>query len=812
MKNYFKFVNASAPQQTPPAARIFHWVLDCPLKALSICTLLFLIACLGFLGFSFTTDYRYFFSDQNPDLRAFNQFQQRFGKSDHILVVVKPAGKTVFEPRALAMLEELTARSWETPHSTRVDSLTNFQHIQVNDSDILVEPLFDNALALPVAAIATKTQYAISEPALQGFLISEDQTHSAIFIHIETPEIDNGSAQFEAVDFVDALVDDFKTRYPNANFYVTGQLKINAGFMDAALLDATTLIPLMFLLLTVFLWLFLRSFHAMLATMLIVIMSSGIGVSLAFALGIPMSAVATSAPLIILTLAVADCVHILVSYRQELRSGQDQYEALYKSLAINLQPVFLTSLTTIIGFLSLNFNESPPVQDMGNMVAIGVAAAFMLSLSFLPAYMMLCKAPSFTSYSLTSPSTTFTSSTTSAPETSTHWSQTLANGVTRYGHLSGALVLLLSAVLAWQASRNELNDMLFEFLSEKLQVRQEINYVKEHMTGVMSLSYSVSSPHANGVTQPDYLKTLARFKDWLQLQPEVKHVNAFSDVIQRINRMLHDDDVAFAVIPDDPAMISQNLLLYEMSLPFGMSLDNQVDFNKQTSHLRIQLDNLKTKQLIAFVQRAEHWLASEAPAGFVATPTGPDYMFARITFRTIKSMAFGTLLAIGLISLCMMIALKDWKLGLISFVPNILPLFMTFGVWGVLVGEVGLIASSVAVIGLGLIIDDTVHFLSKYQRARLTLNYAFEAAIDYAFSRVASAILVTSVILMTGFAILGQSAFKPNTQMGILTSITIGFALLSTFFLLPAMLQWFDSRKHQDSKPRPVALRRTASR
>ena len=441
---------------------------------------------------------------------------------------------------------------------------------------------------------------------------------------------------------------------------------------------------------------------------------------------------------------------------------------------------------------------------MGNMVAIGVAAAFALSLCFLPAYMMLCKPREFKN----APKHPAENN---APLTHTHWSQTLSDFVNRNGHVTGIVVLIAAAILAWNASRNELNDMLFEFLSEKLQVRQDINYVKEHMTGVMSLSYSVSSSRESGVTQPEYLKTLDRFKDWLQDQPEVKHVNAFSDVIQRINRMLHDNDEAFAVIPDDPAMISQNLLLYEMSLPFGMSLDNQVDFNKQTSHLRIQLDNLKTKQLIEFVQRAERWLAAEAPVEFVATPTGPDYMFARITFRTIKSMAFGTLLAIGLISICMMIALKDWKLGLISFVPNILPLFMTFGLWAILVGEVGLIASSVAVIGLGLIIDDTVHFLSKYQRARLTLNYSFDAAIDYAFGRVASAILVTSVILMTGFAILGQSAFKPNTQMGILTSITIGFALISTFFLLPAMLRWFDSKDKQTAEPPQIALRRAGS-
>jgi len=790
--------NKIDPSPSDRASQTFHWILDHPKKTIIFSTIFFFICCLGILGFSFTTDYRYFFSDQNPDLQAFNDFQEKFGKSDNILVVIKTSGETVFESSALTMLEEFTKRSWETPHSTRVDSLTNFQHIQVDDNEIIVEPLFENAHLLAPKTIEQKALYSTSESALQGFLISDDQTHTAVFISIETPEDDNGSAQFEAVAFVDALTQEFKREYPNSHFYVTGQLKINRGFMDAALLDATTLIPMMFLLLVVFLWLFLRSFHAMIATMIIVFMSSGIGISLTFALGIPMSAVATSAPLIILTLAVADSVHILVSYDQELKTGLAQKQALFKSLTINLQPVFLTSLTTIIGFLSLNFNESPPVQDMGNMVAIGVAAAFALSLSFLPAYLVLCRPPKV---KIIDPAL--------SGDSPKHWSQLLSNFVKNNSHLCGIVFLVLTAVLAWNASRNELNDMLFEFLAEKLPVRQDINYVKDNMTGVMSLSYAVSSSEDGGVTQPQYLKTLDAFKIWLQQQPEIKHVNSFSDVIQRINRMLHDNDQAFAVIPDDPAMISQNLLLYEMSLPFGMSLDNQLDFNKQTSHLRMQLDNLKTQQLIELVERAELWLADNAPEGFVATPTGPDYMFARITFRTIQSMAFGTLLALFLISICMMIALKDWRLGLLSFIPNIAPLFMTFGIWALFVGEVGLIASSVAVIGLGLIIDDTVHFLSKYQRARRVLGYHFDQAIEYAFNRVASAILVTSVILITGFAILGQSAFKPNTQMGILTSITIGFALLSTFFLLPAMLRWFDSHDKAGEQEQATPLQRT---
>ena len=749
------------------------------------------VFCLGLLGFStftFTTDYRYFFSEDNPQLKVFNDFQARYGKGDSIFVVIKPGTKTVFDRKALELVEKFTQEGWKTPYSTRVDSLSNFQYISVDGDDILVEPLFQDSLNLSDDELKRKRNFALSEPALEGYLISDDASHTALNITIETPDDDNGLAQFEAVDYVDEIIAKLKPDYPDASFYTTGQLKINRGFVEAAMLDASTLIPGMFVLLIVFLWVFLRAFSAMVGTMFVVLISSVLGVGFGLALGIPMSSVATSAPLIILTLAVADSVHLLISYFHELKLGKPQKLAMTTALEINIQPIFLTSLTTVIGFLSLNFNESPPIRDLGNMVAIGVTAAFIFSIWFLPSFMMF-----------------FTHVTENANEGRPHWAESLSEWVNKKINFSGLSVLICAGFLTWAASTNELNDSLFEFLAEKLEARQEINYVNENMTGVMSLNYTVFSRGENGITDPEYLKNLDAFKTWLEQQPEIKHVNAFSDIVKQINRMLNYDDPAHYLIPDSQAMVAQNLLLYEFSLPFGMDINNQIDFDKSTSNMRVQLDTLKSKQMISLTKRIDDWLALNTPEWFKADVTGPDYMFAKITFRTITSMLTGTALAIVLISLCLIIALKSFKLGMMSIIPNVVPLLMTFGLWGLLVGEVGLISSSVSVIGLGLMIDDTVHFLSKYQRAKNVLHYDFDKCIEYAFSRVASAILVTSLILMSGFAILGLSSFKPNMEMGILTSLTIGFALLITFFLLPTLLYWFDSKPDPSTAPEDVA-------
>ena len=750
-----------------------YWGVNNPKLAILLSLLMFAIMSVGISKMEFTSDYRYFFSKQNPELLTFDEHQLRFGKGDNIMVVLA-FKEEIYTQRNLHLIEKFTEEAWQTPLSTRIDSVSNFQHVYVVDDDIFVDSLVEDALKLSDSDIAEKKTIAENEPVISGFLVSDDATHTAINITVVSPDTSPEKANAEALAFVNALIQKFETEYPDVKFYTSGQLVIDQGFMDAAMADASTLIPAMYITLVVFLWLFLSSFIAMLGTMLVVAFSSAAGIGLGCWLGLPMSTVAISAPLIILTLAVADSVHLLASLIYELQHGQNKRNALIQAIDLNLKPIFLTSLTTVIGFLSLNFNESPPVRDMGNIVAIGVVLAFLYSLVFLPAFIMLCPLK------------------VKLKESGEHkifcW---FAKKITAHHTFIGVSVIVVTIALGWAASKNELNDMLFEFFGEQMQMRQDINYIKDNMTGIMGLNYTVYSKGNDGITDPEYVNNLDAFSDWLSVQPGVLHVSSYSDIIKRLNKMLNGNDENYYKAPDSREAISQNLFVYEMSLPFGMDLNNQIDFRREATKLSLRVGNLKTREMIELKESADQWLAENTPTWFRAEATGPDYMFAKITFRTISSMTMGTLLALVLISLTLIVSLRNWKLGLISFIPNVIPLVFAFGIWGIFVGEVGLIASSVSVIGLGLIIDDNVHFLTKYQRAVNVLGHSEEDAIEYAFQRVGPALTITTFILVVGFAILGYSSFKPNSQMGILTSLTIAAAIAITFLLLPAMLLWF---------------------
>jgi len=309
-----------------------------------------------------------------------------------------------------------------------------------------------------------------------------------------------------------------------------------------------------------------------------------------------------------------------------------------------------------------------------------------------------------------------------------------------------------------------------------------------------SIAYSPGAGESGGISEPAYLRKLDAFANWYRAQPEVKHVSSLSDTMKRLNMNLHGDDPAWYRLPDRRDLAAQYLLLYEMSLPYGLDLNNQINVDKSATRLDVSLESLSSDQTIALEARAQRWLKKNAPASMQVHGASPSVMFSHIGKRNIHSMLIGTTVALILISFILVFALRSLRIGLISIIPNLVPAAMAFGLWGLLVGQVGLALSIVTGMTLGIIVDDTVHFLSKYLRARREEGYAPADAVRYAFHTVGTALWTTSVVLMAGFLVLVYSPFELNSGMGLLTAITIGFALLADFLLLPTLLMALDKK------------------
>jgi hypothetical protein len=435
--------------------------------------------------------------------------------------------------------------------------------------------------------------------------------------------------------------------------------------------------------------------------------------------------------------------------------------------------------------MSMNFSDAPPFRDLGNIVAIGVVSSFFYCIGLLPALMLL-----------------FPVRVKAAQSRSVAGMDALADFVVSHRRpvLWGMSLLVISLVAF--IPNNELNDEFVKYFDEQVDFRVDTDFTTDNLTGLYNISYSLEAGEAGGISEPDFLNKLEEFAVWYRQQPEVMHVNTLSDTMKRLNKNLHGDDPGWYRMPDQRSLAAQYLLLYEMSLPYGLDLNNQINVDKSATKLDVSLQSISSNQTIALEARAQQWLAGNAPQSMQVHGASPSVMFSHIGARNIRSMLTGTTLALLLISLILVFALRSLRIGLISIVPNLVPAGMAFGLWGVLVGEVGLALSVVTGMTLGIVVDDTVHFLSKYLRARREEDLSSADAVRYAFHTVGTALWTTSMILIAGFMVLTQSPFKLNSGMGLLTAITIGLALLADFLLLPTLLMTLDKKERYE---KPVA-------
>ncbi|MCF6346044.1 MAG: MMPL family transporter [Thiomicrorhabdus sp.] len=744
-----------------------------------IILLSFMIALLiasGMKNLTFDTDYRVFFSDENPELLAFEKLQNTYSKEDNILIALTPKeGGELFTAENLAAVEWFTQQAWQIPYSSRVDSISNYQHTYAEEDDLIVEDLIYQAENLTQTDLERIKKIALSEPRLVHSLINESGTVTGINI-INQFSMQNQTETPEAVYFTRDLIEEFKEKYPQFEVHASGITMLNHAFTEASMIDMGTLIPLMYLFIFIMLLVLLKSFSSLMGIIFVIAFSITAAMGMAGWFGIALTPPSASAPTIIMTLAVADSVHFLISMLALMKQGYSKNDAIVESMRINIGPIFLTSLTTAIGFLAMNASDAPPFHDLGNITAMGVLFAFLFSVVFLPAWVSAL--PVRVKVNLD-------------PDHKDNMAKLADFVIKRQKPLFWGSTLML-IFFASMIPKMVIDDNFVEYFDESVQFREDSDYVIDNLTGISMAFYSIESGQPQGINHPEFLAKIAQFQDWLEAQPEVVHVNSIADTLKRLNKNLHGDDPAWYKMPDQQDLAAQYLLLYEMSLPYGLDLNNQINVDKSATKIGVTLDNLSTSQIIDFNQRAEQWLKEHTPPVMQAKGTSTDIMFSNITMRNIEQMMSGSALALVLISLILFFALKSLKLGALSLVPNLTPAIMAIGIWALTYGVLGMAASIVFAISIGIVVDDTVHFLSKYVRARREMKLATPDAIRYAFSTVGRALWVTTVVLIVGFALLSQSTFLVNQQTGMLMAITIACALLLDFLFLPALLLMVD--------------------
>jgi len=736
----------------------------------------------------FEADYKIYFESDDPHLLAHEEIQDTYTKTDNISILLRPKEGDLFTPRMLALIHELTEHAWQTPYVLRVDSVTNFQHTSAENDDLLVDSLLFETEGLDQNRATQIKKIALSETELYNRMVSKDGKTGLINVILELPStvdasadvatqtaqrIERDSSHPEVVNFWRDLIKEYQPQYQEVEIHLNGVTVITNSFNEAAERDANTIIPFVYIVILVALIIFLRSFGSVIGSLLVIACASAAAIGSAGWFGYALNTTNISTPLIVLTIAVCDAVHLLSIYLRNLSLKMSAEEAMSESLRLNLQPIILTSITTAVGFLTLNFSISPPFQELGNMTAVGVIWAMFLTFTLLPCVTMLLV---------------------KKRKPSSH-NDVYLTKIADFIITNRTPVLVISSLVAIGLIAlmplNKIDDDPISYFKPGVPFRDASDFSIQHLPSVKDLGFSINCEQASCINNPDFLIMLDQFHVWLKEQHGVEHVAVYSNIIKRLNRSMNGDNEEFYRVPEQADLSAQYNLMYEMSLPYGLDLNNQLNLDKSSTKVDIMTNNITNAELIELSERAHDWLKVNYKED-VKPGASVSLMFAHIGENNIYSMIIGGFFALLGITFTILIALKSFRYAMVSLVPNCIPAFMAFGLWGLLVGQVNMAVASVFSISLGILVDDTVHFITKYRRGRLVKGLDPEQAIHYAFTNVGTALIVTTVVLALGFGLLGISDFNLNAMTGTLVATTIVLALVFDFLMLPPILMLFD--------------------
>ena len=698
--------------------------------------------------------------------------RENFPPASSVLFVFE-AQPDVFSFEALRAIEALDQRYTEIDAAIGVASLISRRLNDLDakryDRDFLIPELN----TLDEADLARIREIALADSDLTKSLLSPSGDMALAQLKYN-PGTDEQAVRLEIAQSILELRDSLRQAHPDVQIYALGGVLFEWDGYQAQIKDNRTLMPLVIITAVGLLWLCLRSLTFSLGLFLIAFATIALTVGTYGWLGIPFNQISNLGPLVVFVVAIAHGIHLVSIYAQGLHEGLDKRTAMRESLSINLQPVTLATITTAMGFLSLNYCTSPGIYGFGNIVAIGVVWAYILSLSLLPTIILLMPV-----------------SRTPRPLGIRSFIDAVSRLVATRGNLlfwSGtALIVATLAMLP-------LNKMDFDrlsFVDKESDLHHVITALAEKIGNDQSLVYGVFTEEYYGITEPAFLAQVEAFSQWLEAQPEASFVTSYTDLLRGMNKAEHDDDEAFNRLPDDKLQIIDYLVGYQLIQEIEPTLEPIFSADFSAIRLAVGTSNLSNAELLAFSERIDQWVDGNIDPSYRVLHGDNSILGARLNQAITIELMQGFSVSILLITLTLIIGLKSLRYGLLSIMPNLFPATIVFGFWGLFMGEIGPYVLMLFSISIGLVVDDSVHILSKYITG-LRQGSTPEQAVQYSLDKAGSAITITTLSLAVGTFILVFSNTFYFQNVALLLTPIIVVALLLDLFFLPPLLVKFD--------------------
>ena len=719
-------------------------------------------------------------SEDDPYRLEVAQVNKDFPPSTSVLFAFMSPEGDVFNRDMLQAMQDLTDRYTDVESAVSVASLIN-RRLDAVDADIherdYLLPELDELTAQDLVKIR---EIALADKDLTQSMLSPegDMALAVIKFHATSEE---QATQLRIAKTVIDLRDSLREQYPEQNIYVLGRILFEYDSYNAQIKDAKYLFPIVMLAILGLMYFCLRSLSFALAIAVVSVMSVGLTVGTVGWAQVPFNQISNMGPLVVFMIAMADSIHLVSVYLQGLHKSLSKFEALRESLRVNIQPVTLATVTTAMGFLSLNYCASPGIYGFGNVVAMGVVWAFLVTFTLLPALILLLpvkKVPE--------------------PLGVKGFINFVAKLVANNGKQLFWGSLLLIVVTFAMLPLNKVDFDRFSFIDKDSDFHTVISALAEKIGNDQSLVYSINSGKYYGITEPEFLRKIEEFSIWLEEQPQTSFVTSYTGFLKNRNMAENDNDPAWEVLPEDNLQIIDYLVGYQLVQEIEPQLEPIFNADYSAIRLVVGTSNLSNVQLLDFSEQIEDWITLNMDPAYDVLHGDNSILYARLNKTISLQLMEGFTVSFLLITATLLVGLKSVRYGLLSIIPNLFPATIVFGIWGLLVGELSPYILMLFSISIGLVVDDSVHVLSKYIVARREGNSP-EAAVQYSLDRAGSAITITTLSLAIGtfILVLSNTFYYQNVAL-LLTPIIITALLLDLLFLPPLLVRfdnWLERRK-----------------
>ncbi|MEX2270805.1 MAG: MMPL family transporter [Vicinamibacterales bacterium] len=739
------------------------------------------------------------FSPGDPIYQEYERFRDEFGGTRSLIVAIRaPSRERMFSEESFAFLDKVSGDIERVETVERVNSLSTATIVDAlpatadaqgaergvgapratepggvqgsppdsfDDGGIEVRPLIEHVARKGAAAAG---QRAIEDDLLRGDLISEDGIVTAIIVSFDEKRIDDVRAG--VIERIHSIVDPALPQGFEA-FY-NGSLEISETYNRITIENQTKFTPPILILTLSAVYVMFRSWRKTVLTLAAILVSVVWTLGLYIALGFSFSVLASMIVPLVIVLAIADDVHIIQHFDQAVRAGATAEQAFKSTITHMAAPLFGASATTALGMLSLATSNVVAVRAFGVGAAIGVMVDFAISIVFVPTVLAWMRAE----HTRPPQERWFLDPLRRVAAFSTHHARAII------ATAGGLAVIAMLGVTKLEVDTNHI-----AFFSRNHPLGKSAAVIDQKLGGVYGFQVMLEGPPGS-MQQPDTLRRMDALAARLEAFPEVRKVTTLADYVKRINRELEGGGAGRAVIPAEPDKIAQELFVFTLADEGRHELERIVASDASASQISIKLQSMNSELLWNYVASTERFAADAFQGtGITTTVTGSGKLFAQLDHYLVTSQITSFATAFLTVFAVIFIVFRSWRYGALAIVPNLFPVLAVFGVMGWLGISLNIATVMVASVALGVVDDDTIHFISRFRRERQS-GAALPVAIERATIYEGRAALTTALINCGGFAVLMLSEYRPSAWFGGLLALTMVVAFLAEVFILPATI------------------------